>query len=120
MWYGGMSFLHEELIHWVMNKEDIRARYFPAAGFFVLHPLQTKKKGVMTVEWMMYRRKDGVDVVTSKRFTMWVFDVDTVWVTDESTNRTAMVTDCFMLRLAVFGAGKNEFLIDPYPASVVG
>lgn len=114
-----MSFLHEELIHWVMNKEDIKARFFPGAAFFVLHPLQTKQKGVMTVEWMMYCRKDGVDVVTSKRFTMWAFDENVVWITDEATNRTAMVTDHTMLRIAVFGTGKNEFLINPYPTSEV-
>ena len=117
-----MSFLFEELVHWVMNKEDIRKRYFSGATFFILHPLQTRRKGVVTVEWMMYRRQDGVDVVTSKRFTMWAFDADKAWVTDETTNRTAMVTDSGMLRLAVFGLGmrRNEFLIDPDPSSVIG
>ena len=117
-----MSFLFEELIHWVMNKEDIRARYFSGATFFILHPLQTKRKGVVTVEWMMYCRQHGVDVVTSKRFTMWAFDENKAWVTDETTHRTAVVTDSCMLRLAVFGTGvrRNEFLIDPDPSGVIG
>ena len=117
-----MSFLFEELIHWVMDREYIRNRYFSRAKFFILHPLQTKSKGVLTVEWMMYCRQDGVDVVTSKRFTMWAFDEDKAWVTDEATNRTAMVTDCSTLRAAVFGAdevGINEFLIDSDPSSVI-